>query len=159
MNRQKKDLNCMPKRRIPGINSVFQTAKSTHPPKLTINIASAKLGVVRILPLSQRRRDDNNNKICTFEGGGPWGQRGQSSKNAVFRGKRHDNQILKVQIVLSRNFVVIAQATIFLGSDDSHTTPPKSATWWGRSFVGMVRGARSPSVARGGFPNSITWLP
>ena len=31
-------------------------------------------------------------------------------QNAVFRGKRHDNRILKVQIVLSRNYVVIAQA-------------------------------------------------
>ena len=33
-------------------------------------------------------------------------------QNAVFRGKRHDNQIFKVQISLSRNFVVIAQAPI-----------------------------------------------
>ena len=31
-------------------------------------------------------------------------------QNAVFRGKRHDNKILKVQIFLSRNFVVMAQA-------------------------------------------------
>ena len=31
-------------------------------------------------------------------------------QNAVCRGKRHDNRILKVQILLSRNFVVIAQA-------------------------------------------------
>ena len=29
---------------------------------------------------------------------------------SFFRGKRHDNTILKVQILLSRNFVVIAQA-------------------------------------------------
>ena len=43
-------------------------------------------------------------------GGGRWGQRGKSSKNACFRGKRHDNKILKVQILLSRNVVVIAQA-------------------------------------------------
>ena len=40
----------------------------------------------------------------------PLGQRGESSKNAVFRGKRHDNKFLKVQILLSRNFVVMAQA-------------------------------------------------
>ena len=58
----------------------------------------------------QRRRDDNKNKICAFEGGGPWGHRGKSSKNAVSRGKRHDNIIMKVRILLSRNFVVIAQA-------------------------------------------------
>ena len=58
---------------------------------------------------AQRRRDDNKNRILHFRGG-PWGQRGESSKNAVFRGKRHDNKILKVQILLSRNFVVITQA-------------------------------------------------
>ena len=42
--------------------------------------------------------------------GGHWGQRGKSFKNAVFLGKRHDNKILKLQILLSRNVVVIAQA-------------------------------------------------
>ena len=31
-------------------------------------------------------------------------------QNAIFRGKRHDNKILKVKILLSRNFVVMAQA-------------------------------------------------
>ena len=61
---------------------------------------------------NQRQRDDNKNKTCTFEGGGLWEQRGKSSKNAAFRGKRHDNKILKVQILLSRNFVVMAQAPI-----------------------------------------------
>ena len=41
------------------------------------------------------------------------GGRGKSPKTLFFfRGKRHDNQILKVQILLSRNFVVIAQAPI-----------------------------------------------
>ena len=34
----------------------------------------------------------------------------KSVQNAAFRGKRHDNRILKVQILLSRNFVVMAQA-------------------------------------------------
>ena len=60
--------------------------------------------------LNQRRRDDNKNKVFASEGGGPWGQRGKSSKSACFRGKRHDNKNLKVQISLSRHFVVIAQA-------------------------------------------------
>ena len=58
-------------------------------------------------------RDDETTikiKFALLRGGGPWGQRGISSKNAVFRRKRHDNKILKVQILLSRNFVVIAQA-------------------------------------------------
>ena len=31
-------------------------------------------------------------------------------QNAFFHGKRHDNKMLKVKIVLSRNFVVMAQA-------------------------------------------------
>ena len=83
----------------------------------------------------QRRRDDNKNKICGSEGQRiifrdgettikikfavlrgvtNWGQRGKSSKRLFFffHGKRHDNKILKVQILLSRNFVVIAPAPI-----------------------------------------------
>ena len=68
----------------------------------------------------QRQRDDNKNKISAFEGGGPRGQRGKPPKNAVFRWKRHDNKILKVFFLLSRNFVVVAQApslfAIFGGS-------------------------------------------
>ena len=38
------------------------------------------------------------------------GGREEIVQNAVFRGKRDDNKILKVQILLSRNLVVIAQA-------------------------------------------------
>ena len=58
-------------------------------------------------------------KFSLFEGGGgAWGQRGKSSKTQFFffflggGGERHDNKNLKVQILLSRNFVVIAQAPI-----------------------------------------------
>ena len=58
----------------------------------------------------QTRREDNKNKICVFEGGWGGGRKENRPKNAVFRGKRHDNKIFKVQILLSRNFVVIAQA-------------------------------------------------
>ena len=43
-------------------------------------------------------------------GGGHWGQSGNPSKNAGFLGKHHDNKNVKVHILLSRNFVVIAQA-------------------------------------------------
>ena len=59
----------------------------------------------------QRKRDDNKNKICVFQGGG-WagGQAGKIVQNAIFHGKRHDNKILKVNILLSTNFVVMAQA-------------------------------------------------
>ena len=41
------------------------------------------------------------------------GREGKSSKKLsffFFRGKRHDNKLLKVQLLLSRSFVVIAQA-------------------------------------------------
>ena len=48
-------------------------------------------------------------------GGGHWGHRGKSSENAVFLGKRHDNKILKLHILFSINFVVIAQAPRFAG--------------------------------------------
>ena len=59
----------------------------------------------------QRKRDDNKNKICAFQGGWAGGQRGKLSKNAICHGKRHDNKILKVKILLSRNFVVMAHLT------------------------------------------------
>ena len=51
-------------------------------------------------------------KFSLFEGGGGLGAERKTVQNAAFRGKRHDNKILKVQILLSRNFVVIAQAPI-----------------------------------------------
>ena len=60
-------------------------------------------------------RDGETTKIkfAFLRGGGERGQRRKSSKCCFFfRGKRHDNKILKVQNLLSRNFVVIAQAPI-----------------------------------------------
>ena len=74
--------------------------------------AENEVPLSRIFSFFQRRRDDNKNKIFAFEGGGLRGQRGKSPQNACFRGKGHDNKILKVQILFSRNFVVIAQAPI-----------------------------------------------
>ena len=61
---------------------------------------------------AQRRRDDNKDKNLRFEGGGPEGREGKSAENATSLGKRHDNKILKVLILLLRHFVVIAQAPI-----------------------------------------------
>ena len=49
-------------------------------------------------------------KFALFRGGWAGGQRGKLSKTLFFHGKRHDNKILKVNILLSRNFVVMAQA-------------------------------------------------
>ena len=49
-----------------------------------------------------------------FSGGvGQGGRDGVIVQNAIFRGKRHDNKILKVEILLSRNFVVMAQVPTF----------------------------------------------
>ena len=53
--------------------------------------------------ISQRRRDDNKNTIFAWGGGGLGAER-KIVQNAVFRGKRHDNKILKVQILLSSKF-------------------------------------------------------
>ena len=52
-------------------------------------------------------------KFAVF-GGGAFGAERKIVKNAVFRGKRHDNKNLKVQILLSRNVVVVAQAPSFV---------------------------------------------
>ena len=57
----------------------------------------------RKTPEIQRRRDDNKNKICGFEGGGA-GQVGAKRKIvqiavSFLRGKRHDNEMLKVQFL------------------------------------------------------------
>ena len=50
-------------------------------------------------------------EFVLLRGGGAFGaEREIVQKRCFFRGKRHDNKILKVQILLSRNFVVIAQA-------------------------------------------------
>ena len=63
--------------------------------------------------ISQRRRDDKI-KFSVFEGGGvgALGSEEENRPKRFFRGKRHDNKILKVQFLLSRNFVVIAQAQL-----------------------------------------------
>ena len=55
-------------------------------------------------------------KFAFFRGGGQRGREGKIVQNAIFRGKRHDNKILKVNILLSRNFVVMAQAPSLLAS-------------------------------------------
>ena len=49
-------------------------------------------------------------KFAFFWGGVGRGAERKIVQNAIFRGKRHDHKILKVKIVLSRNFVVMAQA-------------------------------------------------
>ena len=68
----------------------------------------------------QRRQRNDKSKMFAFLRGGHWGaERKIVKKNAAFRGKRHDNKILKVQILLSRNFVVIAQAPNLSGNKEA----------------------------------------
>ena len=56
----------------------------------------------------QRRRDENKNKVFAFEGGrgGLGGREENRPKTLVFVGKRHDNKIMKVHILLSREIVL-----------------------------------------------------
>ena len=49
-------------------------------------------------------------------------------QNAIFRGKRHDNKILKVKILLSRNFVVMAQAPYLSAALEKKTRKEKQKT-------------------------------
>ena len=56
-------------------------------------------------------------KICVFFDGGEHGGREENRpQNAVFLGERQDTKILKLQILLSRTFVVIAQAPKYIFS-------------------------------------------
>ena len=50
--------------------------------------------------------------FCAFLRGRAIGGREENRPERCSRGKRHDNKILKVQILLSRNFVVIARGRL-----------------------------------------------
>ena len=79
---------------------------------------------------SKRRRDDNKNIIFAFEGGAFGSERKIVQKRCFFSWERHYNKILKVQILLSRNFVVIAQPwpsnPCFFGREKARETPKKA---------------------------------
>ena len=72
-------------------------------------------------------------------------------QNAVFRGKRHDNKISKVQILLSRNFVVIAQAPSFhsTGGSPSYSGTTLCEDLRGKLPLGRFSGASAVRVLRG----------
>ena len=66
-----------------------------------------------LIPLTQKFRESETTikiKFALFRGGLGRGAGRKIVQNAIFHGKRHDNKILKVKILLSRNFVVMAQA-------------------------------------------------
>ena len=59
----------------------------------------------------QRKRDDNKNEICVFRGGGVGqGDREELSKTLFFFVGNATTIKFEVKILLSRNFVVMAQA-------------------------------------------------
>ena len=63
-------------------------------------------------------------KFAFFRGGWAGGAERKIVQNDfIFRGKRHDNIILKVKIVLSRNFVVMAQAPNLSDTHLLHAMP------------------------------------
>ena len=95
----------------PATTLAPETPKPKGPPSIKSSSAASSSSMGP--PPCQRQRDDNKNRILHFSGGG-WagGQGGKLSKTLFFMGKLHDNKILKVKILLSRNFVVMAQAPI-----------------------------------------------
>ena len=104
---------------IPGVTRMSFPRVKVPPlkrcPKLTFNVNLELISCVRgDHPTSfktQRKRDDKKNKIYVFQGRGlGMGAQRKIVQNAIFRGKCHDNKLLKVNIPLSRNFVVMAQA-------------------------------------------------
>ena len=62
------------------------------------------------LPIVRESETTIKIKFALFRGGWAGGPERKIVQNAIFHGKRHDNKILKVKILFSRNFVVMAQA-------------------------------------------------
>ena len=68
-------------------------------------------------------------KFALFRGGGQGGREENCPKRYFFRGKRHDNKILKVKMLLSRIFVVMAQAPNGNQYYKSKTTRKGAPAW------------------------------
>ena len=69
-------------------------------------------------------------------------------QNAIFHGKRHDNKFLKVQILLSRNYVVMAQAPRIVSKNSGDFLAKfgeNSGTISGAVFVSqLIRNRKNP---------------
>ena len=63
-----------------------------------------------------RDGETTNKTKCVFERGGIGGREENRPKRCFFFCKRHDNTIMKAQLLLSRNCVVTAQASSFASS-------------------------------------------
>ena len=68
-------------------------------------------------PFCQKKQTTIKIKFVLFRGCVGRGAERKIVQNATFHGKRHNNELLKVDIVLSRNFVVMAQAPILVLSE------------------------------------------
>ena len=80
-----------------------------------LSVHSSLLHALISYLVSQRRQDDNKNKHLAILRGGGIGAERKIAQNAVILGKRHANEIMKVQVLLSRNLVVMTQAPTFIG--------------------------------------------
>ena len=99
-----------------GRNSAQKSAKE----RFSVKIANNQVWNNRVC---QRKRDDNKNKICFFQGVVGRGAERKIVQNGIFRGKRNDNKILKVKILLSRDFVVMAQAPSLEAPNNAAISP------------------------------------
>ena len=80
----------------------------------------------------QRRREDNKKKLAILRG---MGQRGKSSTNTVFSWEAPDSKNLKVQFLLSRVFVALAQAPkMSMGAQGPTQLGPIHKRTWGEFF-------------------------
>ena len=97
---------------------------------------------------TQRQRDENKNETCAFEGVGPRGQRGKSSRNAAFRGNATTINF-KVKNLLSRTFDVVAQAP---RNDQARELPDSSVSMYiglgGRFLRFRLRDIKSPAICK-----------
>ena len=105
-----------------ALYTVLSTVAQPHPEKKGRFTSCPRTGLWApcgprfVVDLSFLRDGETTIKIkfSLFEGGGALGAERKVGQNAFFSWEKcHDNEILKVQILLSRTLVVIAQAPIF----------------------------------------------
>ena len=96
-------------------------------------------------------------------GGGNWG-REEIVQNAIFHGKRHDNKLLNVKFLLSRSFVVMAQAPtqIHYGAGKNGTDLCSEMLVFlgkgGRETVQIVKNYGGSKILRIRAPSSVVFL-
>ena len=86
---------------------------------------------------SMLRDSETTIKFALLKGGGLGAER-NIVQIAAFRGKRRDNKILKLQILLSRNFVAITQPPRFWCAKIQARKKNPNLNFWVRIFSGGV---------------------